>query len=321
MPLKNSYLLFILIPLLSIGGILFLSNTSQKEEAELNLSQNEQANRPVLVSQKPSTKKELLDFREPSKESQIASVHKNPMHNTNKPESTADTHLIKINEKLEKREKTLASLREKLLFLHKKEKTTQKPLVFKKAPIIELKRKNILTGRKKKYEGMVHTFAAKYGIDPTLILAIIEVESNFKPSAISHANAIGLMQVVSKSAGADVKNTMKIKEPSPTETNLKIPKVNIHYGTAYLWLLKNKYLKKIKDPRNKKYVAIASYNGGVSAALKAFSRSKRIAINKINSMHPNEVLRHLAKRHRSKETRNYVQKVALAHNKYSELLN
>jgi len=37
---------------------------------------------------------------------------------------------------------------------------------------------------------------AQQGVDPKLILALIKVESTFKPTAISKSNALGLMQVI-----------------------------------------------------------------------------------------------------------------------------
>ncbi|MEM8983172.1 MAG: lytic transglycosylase domain-containing protein [Pseudomonadota bacterium] len=42
----------------------------------------------------------------------------------------------------------------------------------------------------------VHAEAEKHGLPPELVLAVIEVESNFDRFAISYAGALGLMQVM-----------------------------------------------------------------------------------------------------------------------------
>ncbi|MCS5932560.1 transglycosylase SLT domain-containing protein [Klebsiella pneumoniae subsp. pneumoniae] len=52
--------------------------------------------------------------------------------------------------------------------------------------------------------GMVRQASRKYGVDESLILAIMQTESSFNPYAVSHADAMGLMQVVQHSAGRDV---------------------------------------------------------------------------------------------------------------------
>ena len=277
---------------------------------------------PILSTEKPNYSSQMLDFRI----SKNLEIKDSPNFERTKENKSSVSDEIKkitddIDKRIEERDAKLAILRKKLenLMDENKPKVHKSNRQDEKSPpppkLIKL------GSKEKRYTNLISHFSKMYNIDHSLILAIIKIESNFRPYVISDANAVGLMQVVPKSAGIDVKKTLQIKEAHPTTANLKKPKTNIHYGTAYLWLLKNKYLKDIKDPESKKHVAIASYNGGVSAALKAFSRSKKIALKKINSMHPDEVLRHLAKRHQSEETRNYVQKVALAHNKYSELLN
>ncbi|UMP74899.1 transglycosylase SLT domain-containing protein [Klebsiella pneumoniae] len=63
---------------------------------------------------------------------------------------------------------------------------------------------NHLDKRAHKYLGMVRQASRKYGVDESLILAIMQTESSFKPYAVSHADAMGLMQVVQHSAGRDV---------------------------------------------------------------------------------------------------------------------
>ncbi len=91
---------------------------------------------------------------------------------------------------------------------------------------------------------LAHKYAKAYKLDPQLVLAVIEVESNFDRFAISQVGARGLMQIMpfwKEIIGHPDDNLMDI------ETNLR-------YGCAILSL----YIK-----REKKNVtnALARYNG------------------------------------------------------------
>lgn len=67
--------------------------------------------------------------------------------------------------------------------------------------------------------------AQRVGIDPQIIFALIEVESNFRADAVSHAGAIGLMQVMP--FWTDVLSSGSSRE-------LFEPRVNIRYGCLIL---------------------------------------------------------------------------------------
>jgi len=67
--------------------------------------------------------------------------------------------------------------------------------------------------------------AQRVGIDPQIIFALIEVESNFRADAVSHAGAIGLMQVMP--FWTDVLSRGSSRE-------LFEPRVNIRYGCLIL---------------------------------------------------------------------------------------
>ncbi|MDM5193001.1 lytic transglycosylase domain-containing protein [Bacillus hominis] len=94
-----------------------------------------------------------------------------------------------------------------------------------------------------KYEDIIDHASHTYGIPKTLIQKMIEVESNFNPKTVSHAGAMGLMQLMP----ANVKE-MGIKNPfSPAES--------IEGGVKEL----SGYLKKNNGDL---VLALASYNAG-----------------------------------------------------------
>lgn len=92
----------------------------------------------------------------------------------------------------------------------------------------------------------VRMLAPRFSLDPDLVLAVIAVESNFQPSAVSPAQARGLMQLVPATA-----RRFGIADPMD-------PIGNLTGGMAYLqWLLA--YFR--GDVR----LALAGYNAGEGA--------------------------------------------------------
>ncbi len=151
-------------------------------------------------------------------------------------------------------------------------------------------------------------YANKFGLDINLIMSIIEVESNFRPQALSKQNAHGLMQIVPSTAGAEVNRFFKGKKKINNH-DLMHPETNIYYGTAYLYLLKKYHLEGITDHENMNIILIASYNAGSGAVLRHFGKTREEAIEKINSMTSQEIYRTMTLDYRSSETRAYVRKV------------
>lgn len=87
--------------------------------------------------------------------------------------------------------------------------------------------------------------AIRSALDPALVKAVIQVESNFKSKATSHKGAKGLMQVMPKTAEA-----LGIQEPfHPTD--------NLMGACDYLRKLINRY-------RGNLELALAAYNAGPS---------------------------------------------------------
>jgi putative PEP-CTERM system TPR-repeat lipoprotein len=95
----------------------------------------------------------------------------------------------------------------------------------------------------------VRRLAPEYGLDPELIMAVIEIESNFNPGARSPANALGLMQLIPATAAR-----FGVRDRAD-------PVQNLHGGMAYLrWLLS------FFDGDLR--LSLAGYNAGEGAVVK-----------------------------------------------------
>ncbi|NJC99496.1 membrane-bound lytic murein transglycosylase MltC [Candidatus Erwinia dacicola] len=174
---------------------------------------------------------------------------------------------------------------------------------------------NHLDKRAHKYLPMVRKAAEKYGVDQSLILAIMQIESSFNPYAVSHADALGLMQVVQHTAGVDVFR-MKGKWGKPSRSYLLDPENNIDAGTAYLSILQGSYLSSISNSTSRRYAVIIAYNGGAGSVLRVFSSDKNRAFSNINEMSPAQVYQQLTTNHPSAESRRYLVKVTNAQKGY-----
>lgn len=93
---------------------------------------------------------------------------------------------------------------------------------------------------------LVHLEAARVKLPPELILAVIEVESNFDRYAVSVAGALGLMQVM----------PFWIDEIGRPEDNLLHTSTNLRYGCT---ILRYYYDKENGDLRR----ALGRYNGSL----------------------------------------------------------
>jgi soluble lytic murein transglycosylase-like protein len=101
----------------------------------------------------------------------------------------------------------------------------------------------------------VHKYSELYGKDPNLVLAIIEIESDFNPKATSSVGATGLMQVMPQ-----WKKVLAIKE------DLDDPETSIRYGLQILGF----YTEMYKDLE----MALTAYNRGPGPVDSALMRGR-----------------------------------------------
>jgi len=94
-------------------------------------------------------------------------------------------------------------------------------------------------------------FSSDNALDPYLVAALIRQESEFNPAAVSHANAVGLMQLLPK-VGRSVARQEKLKHFSSTQ--LFTPGMNMQLGT--------RYFRSMVDKFGSFEYALAAYNAG-----------------------------------------------------------
>lgn len=82
----------------------------------------------------------------------------------------------------------------------------------------------------------VYTHSVKYGLDPLLVLAVIEKESGFESTAQSTYGAVGLMQVVPKYHKDKIEEATgsSVLAAKDSKNALIQPETNIKVGTAVM---------------------------------------------------------------------------------------
>jgi soluble lytic murein transglycosylase-like protein len=119
------------------------------------------------------------------------------------------------------------------------------------------------------FAALIESVAVKHGIDPALVHAVIEAESNYRPTARSQVGARGLMQLMPSTArDLGVVSVGQLYDPEQ----------NIEAGVKYLKVLLERFDGDLPT-------ALAAYNAGPNA------------VSKHDGIPPYE------------ETRNYVRKV------------
>jgi len=100
-----------------------------------------------------------------------------------------------------------------------------------------------------RYDGFIHEAAALYQIPEALVRAVIRVESDFDPRAVSPANARGLMQMIPETA-----ERMLVSDVFD-------PRQNIFGGVRYLRVLANTFNGDLA-------LTVAAYNAGEGAVIR-----------------------------------------------------
>jgi soluble lytic murein transglycosylase-like protein len=99
-------------------------------------------------------------------------------------------------------------------------------------------------------EKLVREAAERHNVDPALVRAVIETESNWNPAAVSRKGALGLMQLIPTTAQRFGAN------------DAFSPKQNVDAGVRYLKTLLERYNGNLD-------LALAAYNAGEGAVDRA----------------------------------------------------
>jgi len=97
--------------------------------------------------------------------------------------------------------------------------------------------------------------AKRFGLAPSLTVALAKQESAFRPTVVSSAGAIGLMQLIPTTADAMLP---KNYQRPLTREKLMEPSTNVYLGTKYLSKLMRRFQR---QPER----ALAAYNAGPTA--------------------------------------------------------
>lgn len=102
------------------------------------------------------------------------------------------------------------------------------------------------------YQNEILSYSRKNNIDPFLVAAVMKNESKFKPNAVSHMGAVGLMQIMPET-GDWIAGQMGLKDY--TGEKLYDPETNIRMGCWYLSELKHEF-------KDNMVLIMMAYNAG-----------------------------------------------------------
>jgi len=148
------------------------------------------------------------------------------------------------------------------------------------------------------YSEYVYKYSEENELDPLLSFSIIKAESDFDENALSASNAIGLMQLLEKTAEEIAIQDLKMENFK--KEDLYNPEINIKIGLKYFSNL-------LKEYDYSYSLALAAYNGGTGNVQKWIEQG---IISKTGGDIENIPF---------KETINYVRKINRNYKIYKEL--
>jgi soluble lytic murein transglycosylase-like protein len=101
--------------------------------------------------------------------------------------------------------------------------------------------------------------AARFAIDPAVAFGLVRVESSFRNAATSSVGAVGLTQLMPRTAAW--------MEPGITRNELRDPETNLRVGFKYLRYLLDRY-------QGTENLALTAYNRGPGTVDKALDRGR-----------------------------------------------
>lgn len=172
----------------------------------------------------------------------------------------------------------------------------------------------------RRYQALVENFARRYDLSEALVYAIIHSESDFSPTLVSDKSATGLMQLLPSTASGEVHRFLYGRRGDVGFDDLRVPEINIRYGTAYLHILLNRYFQDVADPLAREYCAVAAYNMGPNRFLRLYGPTNEEAVARINTLTSDELYDDLTRRLPVRETRSYVAKVRRMKQHYAAVM-
>ncbi len=84
----------------------------------------------------------------------------------------------------------------------------------------------------------IHLFSNKYSVEAELIIAVMQTESSFRPSAVSCRGAVGLMQIMPSTAKH---LAQELKIGNIEHNQICNPLLNVELGTYYIQKLRRQF--------------------------------------------------------------------------------
>lgn len=148
------------------------------------------------------------------------------------------------------------------------------------------------------YTEVVSRYSKEFGVDDALIYAVIKVESNFDPVAVSDAGAIGLMQIIEDSFEWVKK---KLNRDDLSFYDMYTPEHSIRFGCYMMDYLYDKY--------GSIELAAAAYHSGMTTVDNWIEEGiidpENVDVSKIQG----------------DRTRHYVVKILRAYKAYNDILS